>query len=423
MMFQQLGSFAEFERNRIVERVLPGMQKSLERGHWQGGIPPYGYTYNKEKKILELNPEEVKLVKLIFAMYLNNKSISYISGHLYEEGIRTRIGGRFYPTLICDILRNKIYLGKLEWGKRTTDKIERNKTGRYKVIKNDPKNITIIQGKHESFISQEDFDLVAQKLNANRKGRLYRSRNAGYPLTGILHCGECNHRFRGANVLFSRKSSERKRYYRCCGNIEHKVNCENPSFMAEHIEPQIFKIIQLIVEHSRFKQKRTEVFTKHHECSSDNDLHEELRMLKNKRKANLQAQKDLWRAHSKGLMSFEVYEDESIPVRAEEQQINKDLAALDIKMMEKEKSENYKILVKKIVSQFRLSQGKMDLMMTKEFLQSIFKNIVVKNRKIIKLDLYEPFDTLLSEMNFDIAKEIPLGKMCTNDSTGGRTIG
>ena len=36
LMFQQLGSFAEFERNRIIERVFPGMIKGVLRGNWQG---------------------------------------------------------------------------------------------------------------------------------------------------------------------------------------------------------------------------------------------------------------------------------------------------------------------------------------------------------------------------------------------------
>jgi len=51
LMFQQLGSFAEFERNRIKERVFPGMIKGVQQGNWQGArYAPYGYYYNKEKK-------------------------------------------------------------------------------------------------------------------------------------------------------------------------------------------------------------------------------------------------------------------------------------------------------------------------------------------------------------------------------------
>ena len=134
LMFQQLGSFAEFERNRIIERVIPGMKKSLEKGNWLGGYTPYGYTRNKEKKILEVNSEEAKIVKLIFSMYLQNKSVSNIAGYLYEKGYKTRLNSKYYPSLVCDILKNKLYVGILEWGRRTVDKIEKKKTGRQKII-------------------------------------------------------------------------------------------------------------------------------------------------------------------------------------------------------------------------------------------------------------------------------------------------
>jgi len=59
LMFQQLGSFAEFERNRIAERVFPGMVKSVQQGNWQGArYAPYGYKYNKGRKLLEIDEKE-----------------------------------------------------------------------------------------------------------------------------------------------------------------------------------------------------------------------------------------------------------------------------------------------------------------------------------------------------------------------------
>lgn len=80
LMFQQLGSFAEFERNRIAERVFPGMVKGVQRGNWQGArYAPYGYKYNKEKKLLEIGEEESKVVKLIYTMFLCDKSIRAIT--------------------------------------------------------------------------------------------------------------------------------------------------------------------------------------------------------------------------------------------------------------------------------------------------------------------------------------------------------
>jgi len=54
LMLQQLGSFAEFERTRIAERVFPGMVRSVQEGNWHGArFAPYGYRYNKEKQLLE----------------------------------------------------------------------------------------------------------------------------------------------------------------------------------------------------------------------------------------------------------------------------------------------------------------------------------------------------------------------------------
>ncbi|MCK4826490.1 recombinase family protein [bacterium] len=51
LMFQQLGSFAEFERNRIAERVFPGMVKGVQLGNWQGArFAPFGYKYNIYKE-------------------------------------------------------------------------------------------------------------------------------------------------------------------------------------------------------------------------------------------------------------------------------------------------------------------------------------------------------------------------------------
>ncbi len=51
MALSMLGTVAQFERDRIVERVFPGMIKGVQRGNWQGArYAPYGYRYNKEKK-------------------------------------------------------------------------------------------------------------------------------------------------------------------------------------------------------------------------------------------------------------------------------------------------------------------------------------------------------------------------------------
>ena len=197
MMFQQLGSFAEFERNRIKERVFPGMVKGVQKGNWQGSkFAPLGYKYDKNKKILELVPREAKLVKLIFELYLSGLSTCQITQHLHKKGLESRIGNLFYTKYIRDILRNNIYTGKIVWNKYHYT--EHNT----KRVKNDPSKWVIGIGKHTTIISQKDFDSVQTKLDKNRRGGVVRSIAQCYILTGVIYCGKCKRRYYGINQSF-----------------------------------------------------------------------------------------------------------------------------------------------------------------------------------------------------------------------------
>ena len=140
------------------------------------------------------------------------------------------------------------------------------------------------------------------------------------------------------------------------------------------------------------------------------DLQEEAISLKRKLRENKEKQKQLWRSHSDGLMSYEVYKDESIPIRAEEQGINKALAKLGMLMIKKERSEEYKNNLRRIIAQFAISRDKMDLGNLKETLQVVFKGIFVTDKKVVKIELYEPFDEILAEAGFDTKALIPITK-------------
>ena len=141
LMFQQLGSFAEFERNRHAERVFPGMIKSVQRGNWHGArYSPFGYIYNKQKKLLEINEREAKVVKLICRMYLAGKSVNEITDYLNCSKHKTRVGRFFYTKLIRDILRSRLYIGQVVWNKK------------------EGSQAVIAKGKHTPIITEDDFE-------------------------------------------------------------------------------------------------------------------------------------------------------------------------------------------------------------------------------------------------------------------------
>lgn len=254
LMFQQLGSFAEFERNRLAERVFPGMIKGAQKGNWQGArYAPFGYSYSKEKKLLEVNEVEANIVKLIYVMYLADKSTQEIAKYLDKKGYKSRTGKKFYTKFIGDILKNQIYIGKIVWNKHYYDKNQKTKK-HYKYLKNNPSEIITARGKHQPIINEEDFVEVQNKLAEKKKNWRSRMKNAEYLLSGLLVCEKCNHKYSGISAVSNHRTNEKKRWYRCSGPYSSHVKCTNRSVKAEDIEPEVTKIIARLVENDRLKQ-------------------------------------------------------------------------------------------------------------------------------------------------------------------------
>ena len=127
-------------------------------------------------------------------MYLAGKSTHEITAYLNKKKYQTRTGKQFYTKFIGDILKNRIYTGKIVWNKKHYDKNQKTKK-HYKYVKSAPSKIIIAQGKHKPIITEEDFE-KAQEILKNR--RVERKRKASnYPLSGILYCAKCNHKYLG----------------------------------------------------------------------------------------------------------------------------------------------------------------------------------------------------------------------------------
>ncbi len=245
-----LGSYAEFERNRLIERVFPGMVEGVRKGHWQGSrYVPFGYIHNKETKKLEINQEEAKIVKEIFSMYLNGKSTSQIAAHYYHLGTTSRMGGKFYTKFICNILRNKVYIGALVWNKRRYEMKEKTRNGLgkgYKYVNNDPSKIIEVPNTHEPIISRQIFDEAQRLLDRNQRNKVVRFKNNIYHLSGVLRCPECGGVYRGKMVVSNHARNEKKAWYYCSSVGVYYLECNNKAVPADLINKQVWDIIDLI---------------------------------------------------------------------------------------------------------------------------------------------------------------------------------
>lgn len=105
---------AQLESEQIGERVYIGMdQKASSNQGYLGFNIPFGYDYKDNHLIINKNESDV--VEKIFSMYLDGKSLGYISDWLNNNKIKTKRGGVWAKKTISSILKNPLYCGYLRW--------------------------------------------------------------------------------------------------------------------------------------------------------------------------------------------------------------------------------------------------------------------------------------------------------------------
>ena len=163
-------SFAQFERELASERVRDKVAASRKKGKWMGGSVPLGYD-SRDKRLV-VNPAEAKIVRTIFARYLELGSFQKLIHELDEASIvtkRRQIAGRITGGIpftygpLAYLLKNRTYLG------------EAGHDGRW------------YPGEHERIIDRATFEKVQNLLHTNSAGRTGRREQIGAMLTGLIY--------------------------------------------------------------------------------------------------------------------------------------------------------------------------------------------------------------------------------------------
>lgn len=234
MFINFLGTFAQYERGMIIERVKSGMEKRAEQGLWNGGII---LGYDNEKKRLVINKEEASLVRRIFELRAEGKGYKYIAKTVNEEGYRSKKGKLFSICTIKTILENEAYIGKCKWGKRKDWNTKRRKGV--------TKDYVLVEGKHEAIISFELWSKVQAVNNTNRES-VSKNRNfhGDFILSGILRCPAC-----GAGTVMSkskkRDGSGYHLYYMCQAFASKGTKaCKSNLIGKENIERKVLQKVK-----------------------------------------------------------------------------------------------------------------------------------------------------------------------------------
>jgi len=208
--FYILGLVAELEREMTAERVAEDMKGRARRGKWNGGVVPYGFTYQIDSKNLAIDPKESEIVKTIYHLYLKHKSFRNVVHSLNSTGIKTRDGKPWSSTSVHRILQNPIYYGALTYNKRKSA----GKTSKPRPIEEH----LLIEDVFNPIIPKDRF-LEIQGIIAGQKKIPPSSKHSQYLLTGLLECQLCGSKMYGYTYSDPRKEGRLYRYYRCNGHI------------------------------------------------------------------------------------------------------------------------------------------------------------------------------------------------------------
>lgn len=223
----------------LGKKTKRGMTGQVLKGYNAGGRT-YGYKYTRvpdptgaiDKKTrqvrsvgtkIEIDSEQSKVVKTIFAMYASGYGLKAIAIRLTDQGVdppgkelqlrKGHIRTSWCPNAIRVILRNPKYIGNFVWNR--TKSVRKRKTGKRTYIARPKDEWVEYKNPSLAIIDAELWDAVQARNEANaarhKKGR--RSPRKNYLLSGLMKCGIC-----GANLIVVRCQDTGDVQYGCSFN-------------------------------------------------------------------------------------------------------------------------------------------------------------------------------------------------------------
>jgi len=258
-MFANAGVFAEWMREVGLESRNEGMVKAMKEGKWLGGTPAYGYKFNRDTQKIEIEKNEVKVVKNLFK-WLVKEGLS-------EYKIQQRINSMRIPTKFDLLGREKKTKSKYWWNRRAIGRIIRNDLYTGVIYYRKYKNPTRVRSKDnlrpvDEWIKVEDKSirvispsLFKKAQDQLKKNKEFSARNTKqiYLLQHKIVCGSDGYHYQSAIRRYnSKKRGPREtKYYFCTGNRSYFTpkHCPAPTISESRIAPPIWeKLKELFID-------------------------------------------------------------------------------------------------------------------------------------------------------------------------------
>jgi len=213
LMESQLAGFAEYFSDLVSRKVKTKRAEMAAKGMFLGGGIPFGYA--KEAGKIVVVDAEAASVRLIFDLFVRERSAAAVRHQLRARGIKNRAGKDWNNTNIAHILKNRFYIGELSNEKK------------------------VYRGPQEPLIASELFDAVQAMQPVKRRTESKMDRP--YPLVDVLHCGHCGTRL---STHYVDRGKSKVPYYRCTQTFKKTWGaCPIKQVNADKIEAKVLEVL------------------------------------------------------------------------------------------------------------------------------------------------------------------------------------
>ena len=375
-----LVGMAEFERNRIMQRVMPGMKKGVELGHYQGARYPFwGVEYDKRDQKLKWVDTEVKALQLLFEWVAGGGSVISSAKRLYQMGYRNRRGNPLTTTVLCNAMRREFYCdGHIRWNGIISEK---------PVL--DP------------IIERTIWEKANQVMESNRspqKGRKGGARrdDSTYILQGVLKCKHC-----GGNLI-GHPGRLDVRYYVCSTRSSKTSSaCKGQYIKADAIEAAGFDVLKKIVNNPYLLEMAREDAVQS-VLNQNPAVLAEVRMAERKVRELKTRHVQFLNLHLDGTITKEQFIEDNAYLMKQQETAESNLVQLREKLRIQQEQNQYLSRTFEILSNFEKVWDSLDYKCKKTLYNCVFAKANAErlgwhdeDKRIANYTLKEPFESLV----------------------------
>lgn len=237
MLLTILSSLSQEESRSISENVRWGQRKKMADGKFTLAYSRFlGYELNEDGEMV-INEEEAKVVRLIYALYLEGYSTKKIAAILTESEHKTVTGNkRWHPSVIRSVLINEKYMGDALLMKTYTKDFLHKK----RIPNNGEVQQYYVKGSHPAIIREETWQMVQEEMKKRRRT----STSGSSIFSSKIICGDCGS-FYGSKVWHS-NDPYRKIIWQCNNKFKNERRCKTPHVTEDQIKQAFIKVANRI---------------------------------------------------------------------------------------------------------------------------------------------------------------------------------